>query len=65
MSEEGESVNTLNKYAESTRKISQEVSKGVDALYASGVALKEQIRLMGQVKDAADAYAASIRNALL
>ena len=64
MSEEGErGVNTLNKYAESTRKVSQEVSKGVDALYASGVALKEQIRLMGAGKDAADAYAASIRNA--
>jgi TP901 family phage tail tape measure protein/lambda family phage tail tape measure protein len=64
ISEEGRtSIKVLDDYATSTAKVSAEVSKGVDALYASGVALKEQIRLMGAGQVAADAYAASIRNA--
>jgi TP901 family phage tail tape measure protein len=64
ISEEGRtSIKVLDDYATSTAKVSAEVSKGVDALYASGVALKEQIRQMKEGKGVADAYAASIRNA--
>lgn len=64
ISEEGRtSIKVLDDYATSTAKVSAEVSKGVDALYASGVAIKEQIRQMKEGKGAADAYAASIRNA--